>query len=241
MSTPAAAQPAQQPPAGQQQGHGDQALILAIIAALAAGFTIKAIVGRLRRAFHGSGVSQTALRLAVTITVQMPQSPQEGTGAATRWAADQSALRRAAFVLAASRRLQNVIDHARAQNQPLMPALGDAARAEQRYFAQHVAADAGRMAAAARVDGAADQYGDPARQAAARRGMARPAGPDVILLSWNAVRDAGVTPGCLAADGKSFRADRPPVIEGHPAYPGTVHARCRCYPGAPRPGAQILE
>jgi hypothetical protein len=61
------------------------------------------------------------------------------------------------------------------------------------------------------------------------------------LLGWQAMRDAKCTPGCVAASGSNFHADRPPIVEGHPAYPGMVHrATCRCIPVAPFPGARVL-
>jgi hypothetical protein len=230
--------------AQQQKQRDDQAAEAALIAAIIAAFlvfhTAKSLLARLRAPFRRIGVSGRAAQAAIAVVLSMPQAPMEGTGPATRWAVRTNELRRAAFTVAASKRIQQAIDDARAQGEPLGPAIGDAARAEQRYFAQHVQADAGRIRATSAVDGAADTYGDEATQQQARADMADPPPDGVVLLGWNAVRHKGVTPGCLAADGKSFRADRPPVVEGHPAFPGAVHPNCKCFPGRPRRGAPML-
>jgi hypothetical protein len=41
--------------------------------------------------------------------------------------------------------------------------------------------------------------------------------------------------------GRNFRADTPPLVEGHPAWPGMVHVYCRCRPGAPHAGAELVS
>jgi hypothetical protein len=61
------------------------------------------------------------------------------------------------------------------------------------------------------------------------------------LLGWQATKDPKCTPGCAFSSGKNFRADRPPIVEGHPSYPGAVHgSSCRCVPVAPFKGAKVL-
>jgi hypothetical protein len=235
---PASRQQPQQ--SGQSRQAAEAALIAAIIAAFLAFHTAKSLLARLRAPFRRIGVSGKAAQAAIAVVLSMPQVPMEGTGPASRWAVRTNELRRAQFTVAASRRIQQAIDQARAQGEPLGPAIGDAARAEQRYFAQHVQADAGRIRATSAVDGAADAYGDEPTQQRARAGLKNPPPDGVVLLGWHAVKDRNVTPGCLRADGCNFRADKPPVIEGHPSFPGTVHARCRCFPVRPFPGAPVL-
>ena len=61
-----------------------------------------------------------------------------------------------------------------------------------------------------------------------------------IVVTGNTVIDARTSQGCRDANGKSFYADHPPVIEGSPAYPGSVHPHCRCFAGPPRRGAPVL-
>ena len=204
----------------QQQKPTDDALIAAIIAAFLAAHTVHAIFSRLRGPVTRSGISGAAMKAAAALVLTMPQQPMEGTGPATRWAVRTNTLRRAAYTLAAMRRIDRAIDEARAQGEPVNDAISAALVTERRYFAMHVAADHHRLAATAAVDGMAATHGN--------------------LLGWRTVRDKNVTAGCLDADGKSFRVDDPPIVEGHPSFPGTVHALCRCRPARPRLGAPIM-
>jgi SPP1 gp7 family putative phage head morphogenesis protein len=48
-------------------------------------------------------------------------------------------------------------------------------------------------------------------------------------LGWYATMDSRTSPDCRAANGKNFRAARPPRI----GFPGSVHPNCRCKPGPP--------
>lgn len=212
--TPSQQQQRQQPPPS------DAALIAAIIAAFLAWHTAGQILAALRAPFRRAGISPQAARAAISLVLAMPQQPMEGTGPATRWAVRQNALRRAAFTLATCRRVQAAIDQAGAHGEPVIPAIQDALTAERRFFAQHWAASDQRVKAASAVDGMAAMHGN--------------------LLGWSTFLDANTTPGCRAADGKSFRVDDPPVIEGSPSYPGAVHARCRCRPTVARRGAPVM-
>lgn len=96
-----------------------------------------------------------------------------------------------------------------------------AVRDEQRYLHQHIDAERGRRDAARRVDQAAKRFGP--------------------VLGWYSIVDPQTTHGCAQAANRNFRADRPPLVEGRPALPGSVHPYCRCRPGAPHPGATMLE
>jgi hypothetical protein len=92
--------------------------------------------------------------------------------------------------------------------------------AERRYLHQHIDAERGRRDAARRVDLMAARHGP--------------------TLGWYSVRDEFTTHGCALAHGLNFRAERPPLVEGRPSLPGTVHVHCRCRPGAPHAGAELL-
>ncbi len=94
-------------------------------------------------------------------------------------------------------------------------------KAERRYMGQHLAAERARFEAAARVD----------RDSATL-------GP---LLGWYAKQDEITDPICRALHGSNFRAALPPLVEGWPAYPGTLHGgACRCVAGAPFPRGPLL-
>jgi SPP1 gp7 family putative phage head morphogenesis protein len=200
------------PPAALTQAQ----LIAAIIAALSVAVTAAGLAAALAKVLKAWGISYLALRAVCWLVMSWPQDVLEGTGPATRWAVRTNALRRAQFLLAACRRVQQAIVAARSHGEPVRQALKDALAAEKRYMAQHIAASQQRITATTRIDSAASQYGN--------------------LLSWNAVLDPRCTPECRAADGKSFYADNPPAI----GYPGTTHPNCRCFPGPPRRGAAIL-
>jgi hypothetical protein len=93
---------------------------------------------------------------------------------------------------------------------------------ERRFVSQHLAAERARRDAAKLVDGAAMKHGP--------------------MLTWVSVLDPATTYGCRAAHGGLFRYDRPPIIEGSPAYPGTPHGgSCRCSAGPPSLGHFALE
>jgi hypothetical protein len=205
----------------QQQEDSDGALIAAIIAAFLLFHTAGAITGRLRKPFARIGVGPAALKAGVGLVLSMPQQPMEGTGPATRFAVGQNELRRASFTLASVRRIQQAADEAKAQGEPVIPAIGQALKAEARWFSAHVAASQNRIAAAMAVDGMVNVYGN--------------------LLGWNAIKDGRCSPGCRNASGKNFRADQPPMIEGSPSLPGAVHPACRCFASGPHPGAPVIS
>jgi hypothetical protein len=191
-------------------------VVAAIVAALSAAVTVAGVVAALGSLMLAAGVGYLALRAVAALMLSWPPAVLEGTGPASRWAVRTNALRRAAFFLHACRRVQAAISAARARNEPVMEAVREALAAERRFMSQQIAASLKRTEAASAVDGAAAMHGP--------------------LLGWNAVLDSRTTAECRAADGKSFSADRPPLI----GYPGTVHSRCRCWPGPPRKGALIL-
>jgi SPP1 gp7 family putative phage head morphogenesis protein len=214
VTTPAAPQasPPGQPPPPPPDAH----LIALIVAALAAYGTAKALTGALKAPFKAAGISAAILSAVAALFASGPGEAVKGTGPAQRFTTRQNLLRRAQFFLAAARRVQQAVKAARSKDEPAMTAIRDALATEKRYLGLHVEASVQRVAAAAAVDGMAAKHGN--------------------LLSWNAVLDPRCTPECRAANGKSFHADRPPAI----GYPGATHPNCRCYPGPPRPGAELL-
>lgn len=201
---------AQAPPQQRQQKPTQSQLVAAVIAALASAVTVAALVAALRGLFRAAGIGAAALTAVAGLILSWPQDVMEGTGPATRWAVRTNAMRRAQFFLAACKRVQGAVTEARSHGEPLRAAIADAIAAERRYMAMHIGACSQRITAASRVDGMAAVHGN--------------------LLGWQAVKDARCSPGCAKASGKNFRADRPPMIEGHPSYPGAVHPSCRCIP-----------
>ena len=215
-----------QAPPGQQQQQKpppptQAQLIAAIIPALAAAVTVAGVFALLAALMLAAGIGYAALKATIALVLSMPLPVMEGTGPATRFAVRTNTLRRAQFMLSASRRVQAAVAHANAHGLPVFPAIQAAITAEQRYYGLHVAMGTKRMTASSAVDGMAEMNGN--------------------LLGWNAVLDARTTAGCRRANGCNFYADDPPVVEGAPALPGAVHSLCRCWASPPRKGAPVLR
>lgn len=213
-------------PAGQQQQTQQQPakrkptpaqLQAAVVTALAVAVTAAALVAALSALFLAAGIGALALGAVAALVASWPAQAMEGTGPATRWAVRTNLTRRAAFLVAAARRVQAAADAAGSRDENQQDAVRAAIALEQRYQAQQVAASAQRLHAASMVDGMAAVYGP--------------------LLGWNSVKDRRCTPECRAADKHNFWAARPPQI----GYPGTTHPNCRCWPSKPFRGAPILR
>ncbi|MCL6437224.1 MAG: hypothetical protein K6T51_01325 [Rubrobacteraceae bacterium] len=117
---------------------------------------------------------------------------------------EQNLAYRAHYAAAAARRL----------------ASGESDRArEERFFAQHLAAEEARVKSARMAEAAADRWGP--------------------LLGWIHTNTAKThRPSHIAADGANFDVRYPPVSTG--GLPGTL-PHCDCIAGPPTPGARMLR
>jgi hypothetical protein len=207
--------PPQQPPP-QQSAAADVATATVVAGVLAVVISPGDAVAQLAPAFARQRISAAALGAALAVVMSMPPGGTGFYGPATSTVARLNLVRRAQFVLASARRVQTALVAARSNGTPLGQALADAVTAERRYYGQHLMAGWNRETAAARVDSEAMTHG--------------------LLLGWYTRIDARTSRECLAADRHNFRADQMPAI----GYPGMVHPHCRCLPGPPLPGAQLL-
>lgn len=224
MTTPAAPPRQQSPPGQQQPGQpppqpadlADPALALAVALVLVTAVSAAAALAALKARFALPVLAWAALGAVLHLVMRHPP-PVTGTiGPASEQVARLNMARRAQYVTAAARRVAGAAREARARGEPVQAAIRHQLACEERYYAQHQRAMWQRAKAAGEVDMAAAQFGN--------------------LLGWNAHDDDRVTPECLDADGKNFYATVMPGI----GFPGTVHARCRCWPSAPHPGAPLL-
>lgn len=222
MPAPASQQePAQPPPQTPPPAPLTPAQVIAVIlSALGVALTAAQLVRLLAKVMKAAGIGILALRAVCVLMMSWPQDTLEGTGPAQRHAIRTNSLRRAQFLLSACKRVQAAITAARSQGTPVLDAIRKALALERRWLGLHVQMSDRRIRAASAVDGLAGTYGN--------------------ILGWNAIIDQATTPGCRAANGSNFRADRPPVIEGNPSLPGAVHERCRCWASGPHKGAPIL-
>jgi hypothetical protein len=219
-------QPQQQQQQGQQvpppppppvyTGPSDATLAAAATAALGVAIGGPAAVALLARMYIQAGIDQLTLHAAAEVVMSMPPEVTGIAGPATMQIDRLNRVRRGQMFLSIARRVSADVKQARAQGESVAQALLDAVQRERRYYGMHRDAMWNRSKAAMAVDMAAMQYG--------------------LLLGWRAHDDDRVTPDCLAADGKNFRADAMPLI----GFPGTVHAKCRCTPVKPFPGARLL-
>lgn len=127
-------------------------------------------------------------------------SSYEGMPANRRVASEEPEYR-AAYVLAASRRLTAALIADVTEDDAYARAL----KKERRYLGMHVAAGRNRRRAARKVDQ-----------------VSKDDGP---LLIWRTQGDSRVESECAALEGRLFTADNPP--DG--IFPGAAHPRCRCF------------
>lgn len=184
--------------------------VLATVGTVATALTI------LGPAFAGIGIKHRELEMVLAIVMNHPPEAAGFYGHVTSQAARLNLMRRTQFLIASARRVSQAMVEARSADRPLGQALADAASAERRYYGQHLVAMWGRNQAAARIDSASMMYGR--------------------LIGWNTVITPTTTAECLAADRHNFLADQMPPI----GWPGMAHPGCRCWPGAPFPGAPMV-
>lgn len=169
------------------------------------------------RVLVANGIETQAARAAVSLIGRTAASVATPTGTASRSIRTAEVAYRASYLLAAARRLSRALVEARSTNEPIVAALHAALVSEGRFRTQHLEAVRNRARAGAAVDAASVLHGP--------------------LLGWYLGRAQTHTPDCVAANGHNFDATRPPRI----GWPGTVHVRCSCYPGAPHPGAATVD
>lgn len=197
-------------PAPDQPGLSDtEAAVIAVIeAALLEGALVAAtaiplyLLLRLTSLGIDRRAARAALRLGTADPVRIPRRLHATGSAASRVAAAEPAIR-ARYILDAAKRIT--------ANLLLLGddphALGTAIRNERRYFQQHRDAARNRKKAAHAVDQAAKTS---------------------PWLQWRTVLDGRAEPECRALSGELFTVDQPPVVNGRPVYPGSVHPNCRC-------------
>jgi hypothetical protein len=215
--------PQQQPQ--QTPSQRDRQIIAGIAAILAAGVATSAAMSTLTALLAPLRINPAAARGAYQVAIRVTGKGSRSTTAgpaekATRQAADTY---RAAYILAAARRINDAVSAAggpAAQRAALTAAI----QRETRYAGQHVHAQANREASARAVD-----------VASARVGKAQPDG--TRLLGWKAVMDDRTSAECRAANGRNFSATRPPAI----GLPGAVHPHCRCKPVKAYAGAGLVD
>jgi len=213
LSTPPPAEGQQPPPKKGRWAALAAALMVLFGAAMAGTIGGQILMLAVVSVLVGHGVSRPlAVFLAGFAGTSMPlrQSPFP-PGPAVKATLADAPFYRAWYVANAVRRLERAGD-------------SEAARAkESLWFRWHLAAMSNRLARAEQVD-----------MAAASVASVGPSGHR--MLGWQAVIDNSTTPECRAANGKNFRADRPPVI----GWPGSVHPKCRCRAVAPFRGAPTI-
>ena len=165
----------------------------------------------------GAAPRPTALKVATLVGVSVAAvAPVVALATSKPWGVNVQSLRsraateqnteaegryRAAYILTASRRVQQSLANG--------VSLDKTMRDEQRFFAQHIEAQANRRRSALMVDQAAAKFG--------------------LELGWYAKIDSRTSPECRAANGRNFSVTQVPVI----GWPGAVHPFCRCRPGKP--------
>lgn len=148
-------------------------------------------------------------------------NPPPGAHAAVQAVNRQNLMRRAAYLVAAARRLSTA---ARADEDTI----GRALTVERRWLAQHLQATAQRATVAAGVASVARQQARAAKQEGSTWNG---------LLGWYAVNDTKTSAECRAAHGRDFDPTHVPPI----GFPGSVHGSCRCTPGPPFNSGRRVE
>jgi hypothetical protein len=218
VTTPAGGQ---QPPPPPPADLDDPALAIAVAAVLAGtlgpGITVAATVAALKVRFALTAAAVTALGAVLNVVMASPPPVTGVIGAASAQTSRMNAARRAQYVIAAAKRVMGAVVEARSKGLPVGAAIRAQLAKEQRFYSMHQQAMWNRAAAAGKIDMEAATHGN--------------------LLGWYARRDDRVTSACFKADRHNFYVTRPPDI----GLPGIgPHAGCRCEPGPPWPGGQLL-
>lgn len=215
MTQPAAPQ---QPT--QTASQRDRQVIAGIAAVLAAGAAASVAGATIARLLAPLKIRPEASRgaLAVATRVTGKGSRSTAAGPAEKVTATGQNAYRAAYILAAARRIDAAVSAANGDPAAQRAALAAALQTEARYAAQQLQAQDNRVASARAVDAVARKVPGP-------------------LLGWKAVMDSKTSAECAAANGRSFPADRPPLI----GWPGAVHPHCRCVPTKPYAGARLVD
>ena len=201
-------------PAQPSQGQQQTALALAAATALTGAINVPAALAIIGPAVAAAGLSIAAAEAALSIVMGHPPDAAGFFGPATASVARTNLVRRAMFTAASIFRLTG--DDRLMQSGAEGGLWEDAVARERGYYGQQLIAGWNREKSGAAVDSASMEHGR--------------------LLGWHTVLDARTSPECKAANRHNFHADQMPRI----GYPGMVHPNCRCFPGAPFPGAPMV-
>ena len=171
-----------------------------LAAAIAAVWTIDRIIELLSR-FPGVKPGPAGWLLFELMGERIGIGPIPRPGTAAHGMYRHNLQRRASYLVNAARRLSGAVLAGDAEG---------AVQREQNYLRSHRAATAKRLAAALAVDWMLRKNGNPA------------------LLGWQAILDAKTDATCRKLHGTNFDPLNPPIVEGMPAVPGSVHPYCRC-------------
>jgi len=163
------------------------------------------------------GLRRDAIQAAATLTLRgpyfrrPPRGPRAG-GTAAAQVAQMEPEMRARYLIAAARRitkdLRTIVPTGPGEKpRTAAERLVDAIRRERRYWRQHVDAQRNRRQAAHAVD------------------QATQASPH---WQWVTAGDSRVEADCRRFAGRTFTIATPPMLHGHPVWPGAVHPHCRC-------------
>lgn len=133
------------------------------------------------------GIPTPSLLMIILLAESKSMTYGPGSGVAFLQSQKTEALFRAAYVLAASRRVRAALKAGRSARAAMVP--------EQRYFEQHLQAMQKRKDAATTTDRLAGRYG--------------------AKLGWHATLDSSTSPECRQANGRNFNVGERPAI-GYP-------------------------
>lgn len=197
----------------------EEELVRNVATLLTAGVVGALLTGGMLRLLRPFGVGPRAITLALRLVTRGTNTTprMQGHEAPVRAQQEEEVYYRAAYFIAAAKRMQATLDDNTAL--PVDQASKMAIQKEERFRAMHEASRRLRMRAAVQVAQVAYEVGG-------------------MLLGWMAHPDDKTTPECRAADGHNFRIDQRPLI----GWPGQPHGgTCRCVPVPPYAGVPMVD
>jgi hypothetical protein len=208
-------QAAAQYPPPQPTDTGDDFILSSLVAALIAGWALSKVLKILQQAQDTEPDAIRFLFAQLVFVRVLNLNDLAATSTPLANQRRQNAFRRAAYILAATRRISSAFrqaagagpdEHGRYTGKTPGQTILDAWQRETGYLRQHLDASRKRNLAAQQVFGVWARSGRPA------------------LLGWRARMDSHTTAECAQANGRNFDPSRIPGI----GLPGTVHPNCRC-------------